>query len=131
MSLAVTPYYLAANALLLLVLAFGVTRQRVKTKVSFGDGGVPALQQAIRVHGNAVEYVPIAMLLLIALELAGLGEVLLHVLGVVFTSSRVIHALGLGSRMGRSFGRYWGTVGTWGTILAAVLLLLAQTAGRM
>ena len=130
-SLAVTPYYVAFNAALLLLLAVGVVRQRIKAKVSFGDGGVPALQRAIRVHGNAVEYVPITLILLVCLELAGTAPAWLHALGVAISGARLLHAYGLGQSSGRSFGRYWGIVATWTTIADSILLLLFQAAGRM
>lgn len=131
MSLAIAPYYLAFNAALLLLLSIKVTRERIRNKVSFGDGGVPALQRAIRVQANAVEYVPIMMLLLIVGELIGLDPPWLHGLGLVFSASRVLHAAGLTQTSSRSFGRYWGTVGTWSSLLAAILLVLVQAAGRM
>jgi len=131
MSLAITPYYLAFNAALLLLVAINVTRERIRNKVSFGDGGAPALQRAIRVQANAVEYIPIMMLLLVAGELIGLGESWLHGLGLVFSASRVLHAAGMSQTSGRSFGRYWGTLGTWLSLVAAILLVLVQAAGRM
>jgi uncharacterized membrane protein YecN with MAPEG domain len=130
-SLAVTPYYVAFNAALLLWLAVGVARQRIAAKVSLGDGGVPALQRAIRVHGNAVEYVPITLILLVCLELAGAAAPWLHGLGVALSLARVLHAYGLGKSSGLSFGRYWGIAATWATIGTAILLLLVQVAGRM
>lgn len=131
MTLAVTPYYVAFNALLLLLLAVGVVRQRIATKVGFGDGGAPSLQRAIRVHGNAVEYVPISLILLVSLELAGAAAPWLHGLGVALSVARLLHAHGLGQTSGRSFGRYWGSVATWAVIVAAATLLVVQAAGRV
>ena len=47
--------YAGLNLLILLALAFLVTRQRLKARVNFGDGTHPALPRAIRAQGNAVE----------------------------------------------------------------------------
>ncbi len=34
-------------------------------RVAYGDGGFSELQSAIRIHGNAVEYIPVALVLLL------------------------------------------------------------------
>jgi protoheme IX farnesyltransferase len=59
------------HLILLLVLSVLVTRQRRKHHIEIGDGGVPALNQAIRAFGNAAEYVPAALIGLGVLALAG------------------------------------------------------------
>jgi len=83
---------------------------RGKTKVNFGDGNNEQMQQALRVQGNAVEDVPIAMIGLIMLGVLTAPIWLLHTLGGTMFVSRILHAYGLGKSSGYSFGRLVGTL---------------------
>ena len=67
--LAVTAVYAAILALFLVIMAVVVIRLRRGLRVSLGDGGHASLQQAIRAHGNAAEYIPIFLVLLAVFEL--------------------------------------------------------------
>lgn len=118
----ITALYAGLLALLLVALALRVIRMRWKFRIGIGDGGERALSCAIRVHGNAAEYVPIALLLLLAAELDHAAPVLLHGCGIVLVAARIIHAAGLDRTAGASWQRVAGTVGTAGVIvvLAAV-----------
>jgi hypothetical protein len=105
--------YIGVNILLLLVLAFLVVGVRRRAGIALGDGGNEDLQRAIRVHGNASEYIPPAAIGLLALALlpaAPLWSV--HVGGGLLTLGRVAHALGLSRASGRSLGRMVGTLST-------------------
>ena len=57
----VSALYAVLGALLLVKFSFDVVRLRTQYHVGYGDGGFSELQVAIRVHGNAVEYVPIGL----------------------------------------------------------------------
>jgi uncharacterized membrane protein YecN with MAPEG domain len=105
--------YAGLNILLLLVLSFLVVRQRQAHKVAFGDGGVEALTRAIRVHGNATEYIPPALVGLVALALAGGSPIAVHVGGVVLTVGRLLHAQGFSGASGTSVGRFAGQLATY------------------
>ena len=105
--------YAGLSALLLLILAVQVSRYRMRLKVGLGDGGHPELTRAIRVHGNAVEWVLPMLLLLLIAELNHASHVFLHVCGIAFLAARVAHAIGLS---GRSGGRFMGTVVSWSVI---------------
>jgi len=67
----VSALYAVLAALLLIKFSFDVVRLRMQYRVSYGDGGFSELQSAIRIHGNAVEYIPIALLLLLLMEMDG------------------------------------------------------------
>ena len=56
----VSALYAVLSALLLMKFSFDVVRLRMQYRVAYGDGGFSELQSAIRIHGNAVEYIPIA-----------------------------------------------------------------------
>lgn len=118
----ITALYAGLNAILMLVLALYVVRQRVRAKVGIGDGGDAGLARAVRAHGNNIEYVPIVLVLLLCLEL-GLWPVwLIHALGLALTIGRVAHGIGLNQSQGTSPGRALGMTLTWGTLLIAALL---------
>ncbi len=120
MPVQITALYVALHAMLLLVLAALVMLQRGRYKVGLGDGGQAGLAQAIRAHGNAVEYVPIALLLLLVYEVNGGNGTLLHACGIVLLASRIAHAWGLGRSSEESIGRAVGVVGTY--IVTLVLI---------
>jgi uncharacterized membrane protein YecN with MAPEG domain len=81
---------------------------------------------AVRVHANFIEYVPLALLLMLLGELNDLPRVVLHGAGILLLASRVLHAIGLGRSPGRSFGRFYGTAGTWFVVLGLSLALIAR-----
>ena len=120
----VTAIYSGFLGLLLLALSYRVTRHRQRAKIGIGDGGDPDLARAIRAHANFVEYVPLALLLLLACELAGGPPWLLHGAGAVLLASRALHAQGLSGASGLSPGRFYGTLGTWIVLLALALAAL-------
>jgi uncharacterized membrane protein YecN with MAPEG domain len=125
----ITGLYAAIAALLMLILAVRVSLGRRSGKVGLGDGGDSVLARRIRVHGNAVEYVPLALVLLLILELNQTQPLLLHVFGCVLIAARVIHAFGLSGASGMSPGRAIGSALTWLDIAVMALLLIWQTLG--
>jgi hypothetical protein len=129
MAAPITALYAGLLGLLLLALAINVVRGRVAFKVDFGDAGNLALQQRQRVHGNAVEYVPIGLVLLLLLELNGASAPVLHGLGGTLFVARVLHAWGLSSSTGTSPGRLVGTIATWVVLLASAVLCLLRFFG--
>ena len=115
------------HLILLLVLSVLVTRQRRTHHVEIGDGGVPALNQAIRAFGNAAEYVPAALVGLGVLALAGAMPLLIHPIGFLLFAGRVMHAVGLSRSTSVSWLRTVGVLATWiaYVALAAALLFYA------
>ena len=91
----VTSIYASLLAFLIVYLALNVIKLRRANKVRLGDGAVPALQAAIRAHGNAVEYIPIGLILLLLLELAKISPFVLHIAGITLVAGRLLHAKGL------------------------------------
>lgn len=126
-SVMITPLYAGILGLLLMLLSLLVVKQRMKHKVLLGDDGVPALRLAIRVHANFIEYVPLALVLILLLELMAAPPALLHGLGIALLAGRIGHAQGLGRTAKPSVGRFLGTLLTWGAILVASVALLART----
>lgn len=124
----VTGIYAALGALLLLVLAVRISLVRRSARVALGDGGNNDLIRRVRAHANATEYLPIALLLLLLLDLGQTPPLWLHVFGVVLIVGRVLHAIGLSRTAGESFGRLVGIALTWGVMLVMAVLLLWKAA---
>ncbi|MGA8277950.1 MAG: MAPEG family protein [Rhodanobacteraceae bacterium] len=122
----ITGIYAALGALLVLILAIRVTLCRRHRQIGIGDNGDHELSRRIRAHANAVEYLPLSLLLLLLLEWNRTWPSLLHLFGIVLILSRVAHAIGLSRSAGESPGRALGTLGTWVVMLAMALLLLWQ-----
>ena len=106
--LTVTMLYGGSLALWFLVLGVCVVKRR-QVGISLGDGGDVLLQRAIRGHGNFAEYVPLALILLAALELSGTPAYALHALGLILLTARLLHGYALSFTRQFVFGRVWGT----------------------
>ncbi len=116
-SLNVTGFYAGLLALLLIVLAINIIRLRFQFKVGIGDGGQTPLAKAIRIHGNFIEYIPLALLLLACYEVSGANVIFLHALGSILFIGRVLHAIGLTKSTGVSKQRQIGMMSTFIVIL--------------
>lgn len=113
MQLFYTPIYAAILGLLILVLAAKVVVVRRKKRIGIGTNGDQELSQQIRVHANAIEYVPMALILLAFVEMSGANIYWVNACGITLVISRIMHAYGLGKSIGISFGRFYGTALTW------------------
>jgi hypothetical protein len=128
MSLAITAIYAGILALIILALGINVTMHRVKLKVPLGDGGNPQMLRMIRLHGNAVEYVPLALVLMVAYEINGGWHSVLHIVGVALVAARLIQTWGMWSTDIGGLGRHIGQSLTWASLGALALLNLAKVA---
>ncbi len=122
----ITGLYAALLALLIVFLAIRVVAFRRTAKIGLGDGDNPEMRKRIRAHGNAVEYTPLALLLLLILELNQTAPILLHVFGILLVFGRAFHAWGVSHHSGLSPGRMVGVVVTFGLIAVMALLVLWQ-----
>jgi uncharacterized membrane protein YecN with MAPEG domain len=111
--------YAGLNLLILLGLAINVSRHRIRLKIATGGGGNALMERIVRVHGNAVEYIPPMLLALLMLALVGAPALLVHALGAAFTLGRVLHAVGYTQRAMVNVGRGLGMMLTWGSLLIA------------
>jgi len=84
--------YAALNMAILLWIAIETGRLRGKYKVSIGDGGVKHLIRIIRGHANAVENMPMFLIMLLIAALIGMPLIAVHALGLAFTVGRALHA---------------------------------------
>ena len=117
----ITLLFAALHVLLMLALLVPISRHRHAHRIGLGDGGDKLLARRIRVHGNFVEYVPFALLLLGLLELCGLPSAWLLAYGTALLLARLLHAFGLSRSGGYSIGRFTGTALTWLLLLGMAL----------
>lgn len=123
---ATTGLYAGLLALLYAGLSLRVVRLRMVLKQPLGDGGHPELQRAVRVHGHFAEYVPLALLLLLLLELAAMPAALLHGYGLLLLVSRAAHAIGVARSPEHLGWRLAAMVVTCHLLAGAALLLIAM-----
>jgi len=118
--------YVVFATILLGWLSMNVIKLRQQHKITIGDGGNKALQLAISAQINAVEYLPIGLILLLSLELNmvldSINVALIHVTGIALISGRVIHAYGMLTDNMRQ--RVIGMQMTFFTLIALALLNL-------
>lgn len=117
----ITALYAAICGLLLVFMGIRVSYTRGKQKVDLGDGGKDAMLRAIRIHGNAAEYIPISLILLFFLEMQGSAHWFLHVCGIALVISRLLHMQGLMQASTLTPGRLAGTGLGWALIVVMSL----------
>lgn len=105
--------FAGANALILLVLAVLVVPRRRGARIGLGFGDDQGLMRAVRAHGNAAEYVPIAILLIGLLESLMAPAWLLWSLGGLFTLGRLMHPIAIYRTAGIHPFRTYGMIATW------------------
>lgn len=125
-SLSAIAIYGGLLGLLTLALSVNVTRLRAKHKTLFGDADHDDLRRAIRTQANAMEYVPICLVMLLIMAATGYAAWLVHVLGILLVVGRLAHIYGMfvqtdsDQPMGRAIGAFL----TWVVLGLASLLAL-------
>lgn len=121
----ITALYASIFVMIFLLLSIHVVSKRTELGISLGDGKKDDMMQAIRAHGNFAEYVPLALVLFVMLELNGTSDILIHILGGTLLLGRVLHAWGVLSSAKPVKPRVIGTAMTWIVLgLSGSLLLL-------
>ncbi len=90
-----TLLYGALHVLLFVGLSINVSRLRLAHGVFVGEGTIGPLSRAVRAHGNYSQSVGLALVMLLACELAGATPLSAHLLGGGFLLARVLHAAGM------------------------------------
>lgn len=124
----ITGLYAAMAALLVMFLAVRVILRRKSARIGIGTGGDHDLARRVRTHANAVEYLPIGLILLLLVELNQTQPLLVHAFGTTLVAGRVLHAIGLSKTANISPGRALGMVLSILAIVAMAVLLLWQYA---
>jgi hypothetical protein len=119
-----TLFFASLFGILHVVFTLRVGAYRLKNKINLGDGDDKELRNRIRAHGNFIENVPIALLLLLLNDLHGTSTVVLISLGTVLLISRLTHYLTIASRRLPRVLRPLSMIGTLGSILVSALWLV-------
>ena len=120
----IVPIYAAIFAVMLVVLSIRVASMRGDVRIAIGDGGNIILQRRIRVQGNFTEYVPMALLLFMFVELQGWPHWLVHGLYLVLLAARLLHAYGIAQEPEDIRFRATGMATTALLFVVAAVLLL-------
>ncbi len=126
----IIPFYASLLVLLFIFLSVRVVRVRRSLQVSIGDAGDKRLLRAMRVQANFAEYVPIALLLLLALELQVFYPWALHLLGAILLVGRLLHAYGVSQAREQLGFRISGMACTFAVMLLAAAILIYRFAMR-
>lgn len=117
---AVTLIIAAALGLINIWLGARVTQVRLSRKVLLGHGDVPGLEARCRAHANFNEYVPIALILMLLIELNVGASRVLWGLGALLVLARVIHPMGM-DRAAPNPLRAGGAILTFAILFALVV----------
>jgi uncharacterized protein len=128
MSVSITALYGAILGLIVIALAVNVTVHRVKLRVPLGDGGNAQMRRMIRLHGNAAEYIPLALALMLIYELNGGGPMALHIVGIALIAGRIIQTWGMWATDMTNIGRQIGQSLTWLSVASLAVLNLWKLA---
>lgn len=115
--------------LLLSLLSFRTIFARRSLKVSFGDGGDALLTARSRAFGNASEYIPAGLIVLVLMALTGFQPMWIHAVGGTLLLGRILHAVGIGAAKQPSFGRMWGMILTQLALIGGAGALVACALG--
>jgi uncharacterized membrane protein YecN with MAPEG domain len=118
-----SPIAISFLSILSILLAYRVVQIRAKEGIGIGDGDNPKMERTIRVQANLLENMLPFSVLFVVYELNKGNEWVLIITGILFSVSRILHAQGLTSSPGRTFGRYYGTLFSW---LVIVFLAVAN-----
>ena len=82
------------------------------------------LERAIRGHGNLIEYAPLFLILMLALELSDASVTSLYMSGIIFTLGRLMHGIAFSFMKKNGFLRIGGMsltfIGFLGLIVPAL-----------
>jgi hypothetical protein len=124
MPVPVTLLYGGLNLLLVTLLGLNLSLRRQASATGPTTPLPPGLVRPARAHGNAAEWIPLGLVMLLAIEVTGrISSFQLHLLGGTFLLARALHATGMLTRT---------RLHTVGAVLNyATLLVMAATALRL
>lgn len=114
MSIPITLLYASIFAFFALVLSFRAGSFRGKTGVSvlYGSPVNMELAERVRTHQNFLEYVPMVLIVMGAIEASGGSSLFLYIVGDLLIVARIAHAIGLKHDNMAHVGRLIGAGGT-------------------
>jgi len=127
MTVSISTIYVAILGLLFVPFTMYVGLYRAKHKIPLLDGGDQELARRIRAQGNFIETVPLALILIVLMELNGASATWLHCLGITLVVCRVMHYLTIATNPSNTLPRAAGMTGTLVVYLVAACWLLVAS----
>lgn len=93
--LQITMITTALLAIVNIWIGFRAVQIRARDKILIGDAGNPSMIARMRAHSNFSEYVPLAVILMGLIEMAGGARTGLIVAGGALLIARIAHPLGM------------------------------------
>jgi uncharacterized membrane protein YecN with MAPEG domain len=124
----ITSLYAGIAALWFALLSVRVIALRgnpIFSFLAFGNLGDSTLNRAIRAHGNFAEYAPIILIMMYILETQNASSVLLHAIGLLLISGRLMHGICFGFMESNGVLRVGGTALTLTALITSAVSLLA------
>ncbi len=120
-------YYLFLSVILVLYLSFLIIKQRKKHLVSVGSGGHDEIKYLMRAHGNALEYLPLFLIMLCVYDANDAPAWAVHLFGMMMMVGRVLHAIAFVKYQSMALKiRFWGMILTFlSLILVAIANIIA------
>jgi uncharacterized membrane protein YecN with MAPEG domain len=120
-SLPITSITALLASIIILLLTLKVIRLRRRDGIVLGDNNDRIMTKAIRGHANAVEQVPIALVVMGLAELQGGNAILLTLGAICLIVGRCLHGVYFAHH-----GTHWRLrfIGMWLTLIAQIVLLL-------
>jgi uncharacterized protein len=125
----IAPVYAGLLGLMLVCLSWRIMRMRAKLEVMAGDGGEKDLNVAVRIQGNFIEYVPMALLLILITEAEGYPAAAIHGLCLSLVLARLAHIHGMMQKSAAGKGRRLGAMLTFMVIIVASLMSMSAFGG--
>jgi uncharacterized membrane protein YecN with MAPEG domain len=123
--------YAGIMGLIAIWLGYIVGNWRRATKISIGDGGNIDLIRAMRGQANFTESVPLALILMVYMALAGAPALAIHILGVLLVIGRIVHGLHFSKAGQPSWQRSAGAGLTFLVLLGAALGAIGHSIAAM
>ena len=127
----VTLTFAAVLSLFMVILAFRVLDLRGSPVTKFfhkrnREIDPNDLERAIRGHGNLIEYAPLFLILMLALELSDASVTLLYMSGIIFSLGRFMHGIAFSFMKKNVFLRIGGMALTFIGFLILIRTALEQ-----
>jgi len=122
----ITALAAAFLAIMQLILMVTVGNRRRASAISIGDGGDEDMLRLMRRHGNFIENAPMVLILLMLLEVLGIGQSIIIGIAVLFIVTRISHAISMSSANAPVAFRVIGALGTLLSLLGGAVMLARQ-----
>ena len=120
----ITPIYASLLAGLFVFLSVRTLLFRRKLRIGIGTNDNEQMLRAMRVHSNFVEYAPLALLLILMIELIGGSNLIIHFTSIALLAGRALHAYGVSQTNENYSYRVAGMACTFTSICTSAVCLL-------